>query len=80
MKLCNVLFCVVCMASCGDDIRTLERRAKYMADSIFQYEYSVIVKSHDSICTIKMGMNMQNKLDSIVEIRKMEILKLQQGL
>ncbi len=80
MKPGNLLLTLILLWSCGEDIRTIERRAKYKADSLFQYEYSGIIKFQDSICELKQSKDMSNLLDSIVEIRKQEIIKLQQGL
>lgn len=80
MKQISCLLFLLMWMSCGEDIRSLDRRAKYKADSLFQYEYPVIIKTQDSICNLKKDMNKQVLLDSIVEIRKQEIIKLQEDL
>ena len=57
-----------------------KKRAKFEADSLFLIEYQSILKEQDSICTLRKQASLKTMVDSIVDIRKKEIIQLQKGL
>lgn len=80
MKMLSLIIICILIYSCEEDTYRMEKGAKHKADSIFQIQYQSLIKEQDSICTFRKKMNMQHLLDSIVEIRKREIIQLQKGL
>lgn len=80
MKHLSIIFLVLFSIACGEPDEKLERIARVRADSLFQNEKKELDSHLDSICKARNLSEFQRSLDSIVEIRKNEILKLQQDL
>lgn len=80
MKVFKFILIGMVILSCRKNINSLEKKAKYQADSLFQLEYPLVNNSLDSLCNLKKQNRMHVLLDSVVEIRKQEIIELQKGL
>jgi high-affinity K+ transport system ATPase subunit B len=80
MKAFNILLITILIASCEEDSYRLEKHARITADSLFQLEYQTLIREQDSLCLIKKQARKQIMLDSIVLVRKQEIIQLQKGL
>ena len=80
MKHPSILIFAFFMTACGDADEKLERIARSRADSLFLMEKKQLDMKMDSSCKAKAENQFQHTLDSIVEKRKYEIIKLQQDL
>ncbi|MBK6859837.1 MAG: hypothetical protein IPK91_08995 [Saprospiraceae bacterium] len=67
-------------SSCIDESPKLNRIIEFKADSLLQLEINNLSREADSFCRIFHQLNHPIFLDSIVALRKKEILQLQQGL
>ncbi|MGB3083765.1 MAG: hypothetical protein WBB21_03555, partial [Saprospiraceae bacterium] len=65
---------------CEEDSYKMDRKIQFKADSLFVLEEQLLTKKLDSICLENQKSRKQNLLDSIVEIRKQEIIQFQKGL
>lgn len=68
------------LASCTGNHTELEQISRHRADSVFQLQIPALDMQLDSMCIQKMEYALQFKLDSIIQQRKSEIIKLQEGL
>ncbi len=80
MKAFKILFVVLLCSSCEEESYRLEKHARITADSLFQLEYQMLIREQDSLCILRKQARMQILLDSIVLVRKQEIIQLQKGL
>lgn len=68
------------LLACGADQTELEKESRHQADSLFNLRRPQLELELDSICQMKLKNAMETQLDSIIEVRKSEIIKLQEGL
>jgi hypothetical protein len=68
------------LSSCGEDVFKIERLAQQQADSLFLVEYPTLVHIQDSICQLNKQLNRNAIIDSIVEVRKQQIIDIQKSL
>jgi len=68
------------IASCNGDRTEMEKISRHRADSLFNAMKPALEQQLDSVCQYKISHALQTQLDSLVEARKAEIIKLQQGL
>lgn len=68
------------LTSCIDESPKLNRIIEFKADSLLQLEINNLSREADSFCRIFHQLNHPVILDSIVALRKKEILQLKQGL
>jgi hypothetical protein len=80
MKVFSGLLFLIFFFSCGEDAYKIEKKAKVKADSLFQIEYQTIIREQDSLCMLRNKSVLPHLLDSIVEVRKIQIIQLQKGL
>lgn len=67
-------------SACVDESPKSNRIIEFKADSLFQLEINNLTREADSMCQLFQTMNHSIFLDSIVAVRKKEILQLQRGL
>ncbi|MCC6754721.1 MAG: hypothetical protein IT266_12135 [Saprospiraceae bacterium] len=67
-------------ASCGNGNAEIERLSRIAADSLFHRMQPALERELDSICSVRAHTTIDSQLDSIIEARKAEILKLRQSL
>jgi len=82
-KIEGILICWIMLfllTSCIDESPKLNRIIEFKADSLLQLEINNLSREADSFCLIFHQLNHPIFLDSIVALRKKEILQLQQGL
>lgn len=82
-KIHGIILCWISMllaTSCIDESPKLNRIIEFKADSLLQLEINNLTREADSACRIFHQLNHPIFLDSIVALRKKEILQLQQGL
>ena len=66
--------------ACADESYKVEQKVSFIADSLFRKEQDLIHREMDSLCMVIKVQRHNFVLDSIIEVRKEEILKLQRGL
>jgi high-affinity K+ transport system ATPase subunit B len=67
-------------SACADESYKVEQKVGFIADSLFRTEKDLIHREMDSLCQVNKVKRHDFVLDSIIEVRKEEILKLQRGL
>ncbi|MBK8485392.1 MAG: hypothetical protein IPO86_04330 [Saprospiraceae bacterium] len=80
MQRFKIAFLLFVFISCEEDSYKMDRKIQFKADSLFVLEEQLLTKKLDSICLENQKSRKQNLLDSIVEIRKQEIIQFQKGL
>lgn len=80
MKVFKFLLIAILFSSCEAESYRLEKHARITADSLFQLEYQTLIREQDSLCVLRKQARKQILLDSIVLVRKQEIIQLQKGL
>jgi hypothetical protein len=77
---CGMLLLMLMTASCDSSNAEIERLTRVAADSLFHQMQPVLERELDSICSVRTQTTIGSQLDSIIEARKAEILKLRQSL
>ena len=76
----NFFLLAFILYSCENESIKENHLLKFKVDSLFQLEEKALILKMDSICALKYNARKQIILDSIVEVRKQEIIQLQKGL
>lgn len=74
------LFLILIFCSCENEMQKEDHFIKFKVDSLFQLEEKMLTTKMDSLCAQKYKNRKQIILDSIVMVRKKEIIQLQKGL
>ena len=80
MSKCKYFLFGLLFYSCGESSSAIEKVVRFKSDSIFAIESQFITKEQDSLCVLRKQASMQYMLDSILIVRKEEIIHLQKGL
>lgn len=80
MRISKILGLILLLSACGHDETSLDKIARNRTDSLFQLEYQSLIRQQDSICAIRKQMDYTSIIDSIVQVRKQQIIELQKGL